>query len=96
MHSFRGVGGSPRTNPPKTERRGCQLATVRWRWELYVQIVEGAFERVAITGVALFREIAKMYEEGYLGRTNQIAQPTHVKEKFTWTSKSCRAGASCA
>jgi integrase len=34
------------------------------------------------TGIAFFGEIAKMYEEGYLGRENQIAMPTRVKEKF--------------
>jgi hypothetical protein len=42
--------------------------------------IEAAVEKVATTGVALFGEIAKMYEESYLGRTNQIAKPTHVKD----------------
>src|SRR5437763_978414 len=37
---------------------------------------EVAVQQVAITGVALFGEVAKMYEEGYLGRENQIAKPT--------------------
>jgi hypothetical protein len=44
--------------------------------------IEAAVEKVAITGVALFGEVAKMYEEGYLGRANQAAKPTHVKGKF--------------
>ncbi|NUM99935.1 MAG: hypothetical protein HUU41_02375 [Bryobacteraceae bacterium] len=43
---------------------------------------EEAVQQVAATGVALFGEVAKMYEEGYLGRVNQIAKPTRVKEKF--------------
>jgi len=44
--------------------------------------VEAAVEQVAATGVALFGEVAKMYEEGYLGREMQIAKPTRVKEQF--------------
>ena len=44
--------------------------------------VEEAVEQVAATGVALFGEVAKMYEEGYLGREMQIAKPTRVKEQF--------------
>jgi hypothetical protein len=44
--------------------------------------LEVAVERVATTGVALFGELPICMEEGYLGRTNQIAKPTHVKEKF--------------
>jgi integrase len=44
--------------------------------------VEVAVQQVASTGVALFREVAIMYEDGYLGRENQIARPTREKEKF--------------
>ncbi|MGO9239516.1 MAG: tyrosine-type recombinase/integrase [Bryobacteraceae bacterium] len=43
---------------------------------------EEAVQQVVATGIAFFSEIAKMYEEGYLGRENQIATPTRVKEKF--------------
>ena len=37
---------------------------------------------VAVTGVALFGEVARMYEAGYLARANQIATPTRTKEEF--------------
>src|SRR6202162_1813514 len=50
--------------------------------KLNAPTVEVAVEQVAATGVALFGEVAKMYEEGYLGRENQIAQPTREKETF--------------
>jgi integrase len=50
--------------------------------KLNAPTVEVAVEQVAATGVALFGEVAKMYEAGYLGRENQIAKPTRVKEKF--------------
>ena len=53
--------------------------------KLNAPTVEVAVEQAVITGVALFGEVAKMYEEGYLGRKNQIAKPTREKEKFYLT-----------
>lgn len=50
--------------------------------KLNASTIEAAAEQVAATGVALFREVAKMYKEGYLGRENQIAKPTREKEEF--------------
>jgi integrase len=50
--------------------------------KLNAPTVEAAVEQVATTGVALFGEVAKMYEQGYLGRQNQIAKPTREKEAF--------------
>ncbi|MEI9814323.1 MAG: hypothetical protein WDO18_17515, partial [Acidobacteriota bacterium] len=50
--------------------------------ELNAPTVEIAEEKAAEEGVALFGEVAKMYEQGYLGRENQIAKPTRVKETF--------------
>src|SRR3954447_18252452 len=34
-----------------------------------------AVQQMAATGVAFFSEVAAMYEQGYLGRTTQIAKP---------------------
>ncbi len=50
--------------------------------KLNAPTVEVAEEQVATTGVAMFSAVARMYDEGYLGRENQIAKPTRVKEKF--------------
>jgi integrase len=50
--------------------------------KLNAPTVEVAIEQAAITGVAMFGEVAKMYEEGYLGRHHQIARPTREKEEF--------------
>lgn len=50
--------------------------------KLNAPTTEAAVQQVAMTGVAIFGAVAKMYEEGYLGRENQIAKPTRVKEKF--------------
>lgn len=44
--------------------------------------METAVEQAATTGVALFGEVARMYQEGYLGRDKQIAKPTRAKESF--------------
>ncbi len=43
---------------------------------------EVAVQQIASTGVALFGEVARMYREGYLGRSGQIAKPTRDKEEF--------------
>ena len=42
--------------------------------KLNAPTVEDAVQQMASTGVALFGEVARMYEEGYLGRENQIAE----------------------
>ena len=50
--------------------------------KLNASTIEQAVQQVAATGVAVFSEVAAMYEEGYLGRTDQIAKPTREKETF--------------
>src|SRR5690349_11312363 len=50
--------------------------------KLNAPTIEAAVQQVAVTGVALFGEVAKMYEDGYLGRKDQIAKPTRDKEVF--------------
>src|ERR1017187_7939680 len=50
--------------------------------KLNAPTVEQAVQQVAATGVALFSEVAAMYEQGYLGRADQIARPTREKETF--------------
>jgi integrase len=50
--------------------------------KLNAPTIEVAVQQVAATGVALFAEVAKLYESGYLGRKEQIATPTREKEVF--------------
>jgi integrase len=66
-------------------KRQAEIERDKFLAKLNAPTVEVAVEKVAITGVALFGEVAEMYEEGYLGRENQIAKPTRVKEKFYLT-----------
>ncbi len=50
--------------------------------KLNAPTTEIAVQQVAVTGIALFADVARMYEEGYLGRKGQIATPTRQKEVF--------------
>lgn len=50
--------------------------------KLNAPTIDIAVQQAAVTGVALFGEIARMYQQGYLGRANQIAKPTRQKEEF--------------
>jgi len=50
--------------------------------KLNAPTTEQSVQQVTATGVALLREVAARYAEGYLGRTPQIAQPTRKKESF--------------
>jgi hypothetical protein len=60
------------------------------------RIWRGHCQVPAATGVALFGKVAGMYEEGYLGRQNQIARPTREKEEFYLHARtSYPSGARC-
>ena len=50
--------------------------------KLNAPTTEEAVQQVAATGVVFLGEVARMYEEGYLGREQQIARPTREKETF--------------
>lgn len=50
--------------------------------KLNAATAEIAVEQMLTTGVVTFGEAAKMYQEGYLGRVNQISKPTRVKDQF--------------
>lgn len=63
-------------------KRAAAVERDKFLAKLNSPTIEAAVQQVAATGVALFGEVTKMYEEGYLGRPNQIAKPTRVKEEF--------------
>ena len=72
--------------PSKGERaitkKQAEIERDKFLAKLNAPTVEVAVQQVASTGVALFGEVARMYEEGYLGRQDQIARPTREKETF--------------
>ncbi len=63
-------------------KKQAEIERDKFLAKLNAPTVETASEQIAATGVALLSEVAKMYEDGYLGRENQIAKPTRVKETF--------------
>ena len=63
-------------------KKQAEIERDKFLARLNAPTVETAVQQVAATGVALFGAVAKMYEDGYLGRRQQIAKPTRVKEEF--------------
>src|SRR6476619_6015771 len=61
-------------------KKQAEIERDKFLAKLNAPTIEVAVQQIAATGVALFGEVAKMYEDGYLGRENQIAKPTRVKE----------------
>lgn len=63
-------------------KRQAEIERDRFLAKFNAPTTEEAVRQVVATGIAIFGEVAKMYEEGYLGREHQISKPTRVKEKF--------------
>jgi integrase len=63
-------------------KKSAEVERDKFLAKLNAPTTEVAVQQVAATGVALLGEVAKMYQEGYLGRENQIAKPTRDKEEF--------------
>jgi integrase len=63
-------------------KKQAEIERDKFLAKLNAPTTEEAVQQVAPTGVAFFSEVAKMYEQGYLGRTEQIAKPTREKETF--------------
>jgi integrase len=63
-------------------KKQAEIERDKFLAKLNAPTIEAAVQQVAVTGVALFGEVAKMYEAGYLGRKDQIAKPTREKEVF--------------
>ena len=63
-------------------KKQAEIERDKFLAKLNAPTMEAAVQQVAATGVAFLGEVAKMYEAGYLGRTDQIARPTREKEVF--------------
>ena len=66
-------------------KKQAEIERDKFLAKLNASTVEEAIAKVGSTGVTPFGDVAKMYEEGYLARENQIAKPTREKEKFFLT-----------
>jgi integrase len=83
LRKYQAVG--PSKGDGAITKKQAEVERDKFLAKLNAPTVEVAAEKAATTGVALFSEVAKMYEGGYLGRENQIAKPTRVKETFYLT-----------
>jgi integrase len=83
LRKYQEVG--PSKGDGSLTKKQAEVERDKFLAKLNAPTVEVAIEQLATTGVALFGEVAKMYEEGYLGRKNQIAKPTRDKETFYLT-----------
>jgi hypothetical protein len=63
-------------------KKQAEIERDKFLGKLNAPTTEEAAHQVIATGVAMFGEVARMYEDGYLGRENQIAKPTRDKEAF--------------
>src|ERR1019366_8195613 len=73
---------APSKGPRAISKKQAEIERDNVLAKLNASTVEQAVRQVAATGVALFSEVAAMYEQGYLGRTKQISKPTREKETF--------------
>jgi integrase len=80
LRKYQAVG--PSKGHGAITKKQAEVERDRFLVKLNAPTLEAAVEQVAATGVAFFGEVAKMYVDGYLGRENQIAKPTRVKETF--------------
>jgi integrase len=80
LRKYQAVG--PSKGEDAITKKQAEVERDKFLANLNVPTLEAAVQQVAVTGVALFGTVAKMYEEGYLGRTDQIATPTREKEVF--------------
>src|SRR5260370_41008165 len=63
-------------------RKEAEIERDKFLSKLNAPSVDVAVQQVATTGVAFFGVVAQMYQDGYLGREDQISRPTREKETF--------------
>src|ERR1700726_1824872 len=80
LRKYQAVG--PSKGEGALSKKQAEIERDKFLAKLNAPTAEVAIQQVATSGVALFGEVARMYEEGYLGRENQIAKPTREKEEF--------------
>jgi integrase len=80
LRKYQSVG--PSKGEGAIGKKQAEIERDKFLTKLNAPTVEIAIAQVATTGVVLLGEVATMYEEGYLGRENQITKPTRVKEEF--------------
>ena len=79
LRKYQEVG--PSKGPNALTKKQAEIERDKLLANLNAPSVEIAIEQIASGGAVLFRDVACMYEQGYLSR-KQIATPTRVKDEF--------------
>jgi integrase len=80
LRKYQSVG--PSKGEGAITKKQAEIERDKFLSKLNAPTLDAAAEQAAVTGVALFGEVAEMYEEGYLGRKEQIVKPTREKEEL--------------
>jgi integrase len=79
LRKYQELGASK--GPNAITKKQAEIERDRMLAKLNAPSVEIAVEQIAATGAAVFKDVANIYEQGYLNR-KQIATPTRKKEQF--------------
>ncbi|MCC7156545.1 MAG: site-specific integrase [Bryobacterales bacterium] len=71
----------------KITKKEAEVERDKFLRKLNAPTIEDAVEKIAETGVALIRDVARMFEEGYLSREKQLAKAT--RDKYRHLLNSC-------
>jgi integrase len=63
-------------------KKEAEIERDKFLAKLNAPSTDAAVKQIPSTGVAFFRAVAQMYQDGYLARADQIAKPTREKETF--------------
>ena len=80
LRKYQAIG--PSKGDGALSKKQAEIERDKFMAKLNAPSDEVAVQQVAATGVAVFCEVAGMYQDGYLGRTSQISRPTREKEEF--------------
>jgi integrase len=80
VRKYQAVG--PSKGAGAITKKEAEVERDRFLARLNSPSTDAAVKQIASTGVAFFCAVAQMYQDGYLGREDQISRPTREKETF--------------
>jgi integrase len=80
VRKYQAVG--PSKGDSALSRKQAEIERDRFLAKLNAPTVQEAIQQVAATGIVTIEQAAALYKSGYLGRENQISDPTRDKELF--------------
>jgi integrase len=80
LRKYQAIG--PSKGDGAITKKEAEIERDRFLAKLNAPSLDVAVQQMATTGVAFFSAVAQMYQDGYLGREDQISRPTREKETF--------------